>query len=824
MENSFFVLHQKIVQKKQLDSLLKNEIELQRSSINSSIKKILSDLRSYSLLDVWYPKLTEATLLKFLSSSIYKREKVKVYESTIQLPYPTNTTLKMNNFLSLIYEQMDDVLKCVCQYFLSSGKSETLKYIPTDTTISFFASSTFPSIFGYNWCVEEGLAYIDALLKLIELVYNHFGKSFINSNFRNSFLRDIIRQFFHSSGIAKFLQLSLSGPINALLTDERLYKIDENSMEYILIMLEYYEKVYNNLMTYLPKIPYLIQVFFVKCFEFARNCTKESKDPNEKYQIIDFLFFDLMISPAILNPKLFALIPETTVSKRSPHLATLTKIFRWKLIPLSIPEKFKDVQEDKLFSSIQVSLLLKRVSHFDISEIVQNVIFGNTIKEVTETKYHFILTSANDIQFLAHIMNEFIDKIDTKISSKGKIKSYSQIEYELNLETDELLDFWYFSYEKFHDSHKKNEPLELYIPIISPHPPVNISNDIKNIIYPLITYIQNIIPNPSEPNSLLQFLQQQLAIAEKKNSYEMIAKTQIILSKIQKYGKSEPDIIEALNLIITEGLDVSANGFASSFKHQECLDNLEYISSAISELNHQLLPIMHQSALRVFLNSHKEIHDYIKKHLNSLVNTSASTKEEWINFFKQATQQLHEHSKSIGLDSTHQLRLVRQLHSSIMSEIPFKEFSMANPKYTNIDEQLNNNYDNILQKFVKDEYSDTVMQLFNSPGCFDSAVVILQSMTKYGALEKLSKINESISILYNIYFFEAGEGCPGDDFLPIFIYTLLLAKLPNLAMTKQYLKHFLSCISESVVILEPQEKYALTAFFSAIKYIIGLLP
>ncbi|OHS94186.1 hypothetical protein TRFO_11244 [Tritrichomonas foetus] len=815
MEYTFLNIHQQLIQKKQLDSLLRHELERQRQAIDTSVRKIISDLRSYSLLDVWYPKLTESCVMKFLTSSIYKRENRQVFESPTKLPFPTNKTLRLNNFLKYIPDHLDIILKCIHQYFQSSIKSEEINYIPTETTISFFASSTFPALFGYNWCIEEGKNYIDALLKLIEMTFNQYGKSFLNSNFRNSYLRELIRQFFHASGIQRFLQLSLSTDIALLLADERLNRVDEGTIAYIEILLIYVERINRAFISSMPKMPPLIKHFFSESFRFAcENCPKDSMEP---YQLIEFLFFDLMISPALLNPKLFALIPETSISTRSPHLTMLTKIFRWKLLPIAIPDKYKAIQNNKNYNSINVFYIIKQLTSFkdDLEGI-----YGNMIMEVTDTQHHLILMSANDVQFLAHIINETLDKVSCKDSTKEKIRGYAKIETELNLENDELLDFWYSSYRELPVIDRENDAIELVIPIVGQHEPVSIDPKISKTISHLINYLQGIQPNMAEPVGLYQFLQNQRELAEKNMSSEWITKTEAIESKLQRLNMPEEEVLEAVRATITERLDNSASEFATSFKHQECLDDLKRMSKSISKLNEQLLPIIHQSVLRVFFNSHKDIHDFLKKHTSSL----SSNNQQWVEFFKPITQNLQEYGESLNLDANHQMRLVRQLHSALVSEIPFKEFQESNQNCQQLDEKLNSAYKGIIENFKEDKYSKTLMQLFTSPGCFESAIEVLRNGTKYGApLEKLAKINESMVILQDIYLFEAGEGCPGDDFLPMFIFALLNARLPSLASMKLYIEHFLISVSEKIKILDSKEKYVMTTFMSAAEHILSFV-
>ena len=80
-----------------------------------------------------------------------------------------------------------------------------------------------------------------------------------------------------------------------------------------------------------------------------------------------------------------------------------------------------------------------------------------------------------------------------------------------------------------------------------------------------------------------------------------------------------------------------------------------------------------------------------------------------------------------------------------------------------------------------------------------------------------------MELLQNIYLFETGEACPGDDFLPLFIYTLLHSKLTNLGTLIKYISHFLLTLTEKYKILESKEKYIVTTFISAAEHIYLLI-
>jgi hypothetical protein len=138
------------------------------------------------------------------------------------------------------------------------------------------------------------------------------------------------------------------------------------------------------------------------------------------------------------------------------------------------------------------------------------------------------------------------------------------------------------------------------------------------------------------------------------------------------------------------------------------------------------------------------------------------------------------------------------------------------------DQQIVAKYPVIMDAFLKDSYSKPLQRIFATPGCFQSALAILQIGTSIGTpLERLTKIGECIDVLQDIYLFEANEGCPGDDFLPLFLFALLLAKLSNLASITGYLKLLVIGVEDQIKILDSREKYVATTFVSAVDHIIA---
>ncbi|KAH0787365.1 hypothetical protein GPJ56_008717 [Histomonas meleagridis] len=805
MDNSFHYIHQQIIQEKQLQSMLSDDVSRQRQMLDTTIRKLLSDLRSFCFLDTWYPRLSMSDVSQFLHSSIYKREDHKVYESPSNLPFSSSITLKINSFLKAFNSHLPLFLRCVNYYF--SRPSSKLPYNPCDKPLSFFASSTLPSLFGYCWCVEEAVAYVHTLCDLLKLQIIYCG-SVTSYEFRNSFIREIIRMFMHMTGVQKYLQLALSTDYWTLINDEELAKAPVDSPEQIQILVGYVKKFTEDLLSSLSHMPTIIRYFFKVISTF-----------NDADTLIEFMFFDYLLQPALLNPKLYALIPETAATP-TLSLTTFTRLFRWSINPSTILQKFSDVlNKCEGFKTLGVKRIIDRLSHFS-GEVTG--IYSKKLQEVTNVRSNLLLTSANDVLFISKIISDSIDHIEYKQSDKDKLLSLCSFQSQLNLETDELIDFWYHSFKLPEIPSdvivkSKTEVVELVLPIMEVKVKPLQKDEYYKIISHLINYLQDIRPDPNAPNNLLDFLKYQKERALQNSSTEMLTKTQAIENKIIRCKKPEKEILNSVSNMVTAGIQKCSEELALNFELQECYEQLSKISKGAASMNAQLVPIIHQALLHLFFHRNKDVKQEIERNKKTFL----SQPKQWNDFLIPMNQKIIAFAQSLGLDQQHHMKLTRQFHSELLKMLTFANFLNVNKDLVKEDKKVTAAYDKIMKAFMKEKYSSVLTQLFNTPSCFDSVVHILDKGTQAGApLERLEQIGMSMDVLHDIYLFEAGEGCPGDDFLPLFVYALLRTKLPNLASLCKYLENYLMSAEESVRLLEAKEKFEVTTFLSAADYIM----
>jgi hypothetical protein len=201
----FQSVHRQVIQEGRLKSLLASQLQSERANLDVTVRKLLSSLRSFCLFDIWYPRLNAKNgknAAPFLESSIYKREVRRVYGSPADLPYDAQVRERIAQFCRLVPRHMPVVLRCINEYLGSviQNNPRPPPFVPGDSCFYFFVFSTFPSLFGYSWCIELGSQQVHAICDLIvQQLKATRGPTTVE--FTKSYARELVRQFCHMAGI-----------------------------------------------------------------------------------------------------------------------------------------------------------------------------------------------------------------------------------------------------------------------------------------------------------------------------------------------------------------------------------------------------------------------------------------------------------------------------------------------------------------------------------------------------------------------------------------------------------------------------------------------
>lgn len=812
MTLSFRALHEKLIQEECIHKMIASDISQKQEELDKRIRTWISDLRYFCVLDIWYPSLSMSNVSEFLKLSKFMRETHKVYDSLSAVPVASSKQIEQ--FLSNSQRYVRVLCKCADYYFETVSDDMRCRCVPGEKVVSFFAASTFPALFGYSWCKEQGLMYIEGICMMLVL---QTSKSHVMSvEFRTkSYLRDIIRHFFHMEGIQKYLRKALGTKMTDMMHDSKFLRHDRAttvSKKYMDTLFQYALKFKQGLIESLGHFPPLLKFFFRRAFEIGEMA------------LVKLLFFDFVLSPALANPQLFGITSETTYVVQTKRIVSdLNHLFRWAMSPESAAEgderviEFKELIESPEFQDLSLQKVLDKLVE------PKDQVSGTSLLQlnsVTNAGYHWLLLSLNDLQFISEIVRHSIDHIQGE-EPRVKQELERLTDFGLNLQSDEIIDFWFKSTTLPPETLRgmrgtiHPEVFELNLQILETKFE---DADSDPAFDPLVRYLQTMKPNRAAPDTLSSFLQFQRDQATQSKNPALAAKTQYLQQKLKDITDDEAH--KALDQAIEKGLCQAKHDLAVVFRHQECIEHVTAEAGSVSTINDQLAPIIHQAILSLFLNRHKEIPKDVGTRKSELL-TSPSV---WRDLFVSLNNDLRSFVSEMGMsDPIHHKRLTRQFHTKLCAELPIREYRKLHHDLLSTDKALVAGYDAALEKFMKDKFSKVLAQIFQAPECFASAIEGFQGRTRYGSpLEFLQRIGECMVAVQDIYLFEAGEACPADDLLPLFVYTLLRAKLQNLFSLSRYLDAMLIQANDGVKMLDPKERYVATTFMTSVDAICGL--
>lgn len=827
-------LHKQIRQEKQLQSLLDAEIKKQRESIDAHIKKLLIEYRKFLLLDTWYPRLNIVTndISEIIQSALYSGNKRKIYDTPTSVPFPAAISLKVGHFLKGYMPYINLICKCIDKYFTVKGTPIPNQiYVPA-SPLQFFASSTFPALFGYGWCIEQGVAYVNSLIYLFKLQMDKYN-TVNSSEFRNSYTRDFLKHFFHLSGVQTYLQDAISMQFMLFIKDNKLETVDTNSSDYSDLLMSYVSKFACGLLTALPSMPIIVRYFFSCVYQIAFN--KFESEASSRTLVIN-LFFDAIVCPAIINPKLYSIIPETSQFNLTTNATILANFMKFPFSP-RLAQKYTYLERTAEFKGAKEKLdeIISSLCSYEGSI---DGIYSTQLQEITDQRYHVMLISLNDIKLLTYIINQTISELENEVEKDEieRLKSMCQFSDSLNIESDGLVDFWYQSF-KFYELPAKFSipPVEktpdIALPIKMSTVPATPKDDVETIVKHLINYMQLINVNENKQKDLLGFLNAQYEKAKADSSNEWIARTQALMSKIQNMIKSgvQLDVLLArVSISIRKKIDSHFTRLSSSFTHQDSSILLQNKLLKAQSMNTQIEPIFYQHILKIML-SEKKLFSHIKivDEFQSQKSKLMKKPKEWSSFFTKSYQIISSEVESLNLDSLHTNRLCRQMHSYLLSDNSFLYYTEIHKKKSAIssDTKLLQRYPNLISTFIpktnNSELNTLISNNLEQQELFGDVLMIIKQGLIYGTpLENIAKMSESIPILQNIYYNEIGKRCEdNNELLVLFHFALLHAQFPFLVSMRKYIRHFIVSIS-STKILDKEEEKTVKLFMTATKQIM----
>jgi hypothetical protein len=405
-----------------------------------------------------------------------------------------------------------------------------------------------------------------------------------------SYVPEIIRTFLQMQGIQRYLQRALSMTLLAMLQDPKLFGPGETDL-----LVHYTSLFADGLVNSIGSIPSLVRYFFRRAFLLGG------------LEFLQILFYDLLLKPALMNPKLFAVLPETGVCPATGRVfLDLTRIVWWAIKPdqLNEPrfESFRKIKDLPDFRDCQIGKLFDALSVYDGA--IEGVSLAK-LQDVTGVRYHLLLMSVNDVVFLTDIINSTLEKLtDETAQAVDQLKAL--VNFQIPAENDEVVDFWFQEFRspivpsdvKFAgDASAKSE---IVLPLLERIAKLE-QRPVATVVGHFLNYLQGLKLDSSAPADLHGFLAHQKAKAEQTHSTEWLTRTQSIAEQIGQLGIAEEELLSEVTFAVAKGLNQSRASLANSFAHQECYDELVALAKTCALLNTQLHPILHQVVLAQFV-------------------------------------------------------------------------------------------------------------------------------------------------------------------------------------------------------------------------------
>jgi hypothetical protein len=814
--SSLSSLHVQVLQEHQLKTLLNSDISRQRRVIDTSVRQILSYLRSFCFLNTWYPSLAPSKITDFLKSAIYKRETSRALDTPSGLPCSTTVTVKVNAFLRAFPGHLRIICKCANIYLSSQPPNPA--YNPCDKPITFFACSTFPALFGYCWCREQAVAFVDSLCLLIQLQIEKCG-SVTSSSFRTvSYVREIVRQFFHMQGVQKFLQAAISAPMVEMVNDAQLFGPKKAAgQEFLDILVTYMDRFSRGLLESVGQLPPVVRYFFKRGFQIGG------------LDLVQILFYDLLLKPALVNPKLFALMAETDVMPSDTRvLLELSRVFWWVIKPDQLREggrryeQYLPMLDNPAFEKIPLNAVLEKLTAYD-DQITG--ISLTKLQDVSGIRYHLLLMSVNDVAFLTDIMNGTLSKITGE--EKADIDAVkSLVNFQVGVETVEVVDFWFQEFRMPPlpaDIKSLDGPAEkpaIYLPILRNVESVNPKAPTNVIVTHFMNYLQGLKPDRRAPGDLAGFLKYQSEKAQQAHSTEWLTRTQSIEDQVSQLEQPEAMLLEEMGGALAKGLHGSRNLLALCFTHGECCADLEALAKQAAKLSAQLTPLIHQSVVGAFLDNRKDIHIEIAKEKARYMQQH----ESWLARFLSLSIEVGMFANSIEMtDEAAKVRIARQLHSNVCRLLSFEEF-LACSQLRKQDELIAQGCARATEKFLEQNKNPVLEQLTKRPNELTVVVETLKMAFRLGTpLDKLQQLETVTRLLKDVWLFEQGTKATEADLNLLLVFSLLKAQPPALASVAQYTHYFLNVEHEIIHLLTAKEKGRVAAFMRAVEQINALV-
>lgn len=769
---------------KLIDSFIQHnleEIKLSKVDLKQKTHEAIDLKCMISLRSAYYLRITPSTSLNDSKLSFINTIELNPANSINDIKVLGSLKNDATQFLNAIIRGLDKLPDCLSSVD-SAALIEAKSFIPEFfEPLSFFASSTLPSLFGYCWTDD----FVKAYINFLSHVANNLPPSTFD-NFRSHWLYDCYKNFIFKSSISKFLEPSLSGPLMELAKDESITTPlrSNNQTELFNNLIKYAEMMIknmnDNIMLFPPEVSILIKSF---------GETAETEE--QKLRRYEILFIDCVLAPAISFPKTYSLFPPTynfilDAAGSSRAMQVLAQIFRLIMHPAQAKLRYTKVNHEKL-ASLPFSQLLTEIATPTTTDI--GIKFGD-ILPLLEEKSIDLLFSAPDLYMIALA-------IRSSKSVPNSLQMASVIASKLTAQGRNLpLDYFRFD----------TLDIRAYVTNTNDSPPIKLQTapptPINAAATALFEFLRFAGIDRNAPTEISNFLEYHRRVAQLSSDFMKNTYLNNIIRKMMEVPPHDiPNIMEALSDEISRHRVFIARSVNQITQITLMIENIVHEIESLKTQGSQLLPVMYSNLLDSFFSAYPDIKPEFKEKRQSFLMDKELFKVFLGNVEDKIVQFLGQSSRAFSEG------VAQHFHTWMMQHMPLSEFKKIHPEFEHDDNVLYNvmNNEKVIEQICVAPSPKKIREIMNGKNFF---VYVHQELMNAANIELPveagSHIATAIELITTIFVLSIGGMPQADDMTPILNFVLLTSGIPNIHSFASYLQHFFHDINRKEFKIIPE--------------------
>ena len=741
-----------------------DEIRRLRKNVLDYSKNLQEICFQNTTISGYYLKLRSSNIEEFSKLPFLKIQGIQIYERLVEISGINSYRSNIPKFLKAIYKIFH-----LLPNFLSNLPSsfiDNLTFLPNNVKLTeFLAFSTFPALFGHLFSNELRKSYLEFLISIANKIPNNDF-----SEFRKHWLFDCIKSYIYSSNIQNFLKITLSKQILQIIRDNSLIDLIQTQQNSILfsklseIMNEIIINMTNHLYLFPSDIKYLISKF-----------SEINNDEEIKLQLLELIFLDLILIPALSLPKTYGILPSTFYFDLNPlgpsrSLQILAQCFRYVLHPQTLSVRYSNINSD-IFTRIPFKKFLLSLNSNNFN--FEGISFQDTLNVLN---IHFCPTlfSLPDIFALSFIIKKFnfSDNIDEK-----NLKDLSE-----QFPFDEHIPFLFFRYDHWNLIDFKIKDKNLDDPIIEKSSNTQLFLTTKSL-YRLLNNLPQIEELPSNLDLFIKyhsnyaqltsnfeaqtFIQYFIELKNNLNPNEEL----LIIPNLEDYNRKHRNYLNLLDEKINE----------IHFHYKELEINYNFYFQRISNLEH----IYNSTLFQLFLEKNKNINEILIIKKNEFI----SQYTPFLIFLDETLLLIKNFLEDIA--PNYYIGVANCFHSWTMSILNLSSYLSSHRVFERCDKVILSHKEKAISLLCY-QIPQKVKKIFEQISLFKLPIYeIEQSSFIEIPIESIKRIFNSLNLLKKLYKLEMNLEITSDILLSFYNFCVLNSNIKNPYSFAKYTDFFL---------------------------------